>query len=143
MYEEELNFMNSSLSNCKSFLESISSKCESDDVINKELTQMAENQQKMTEKYKDVYDIVTDGTTTVSLGIGDEIMIKETVVDGLGVTENITLDCNLTTDLGMTSMGLLYLVIAVEESFDIRFDDVGLADFATVSDVVDYIEGKI
>ena len=57
--------------------------------------------------------------------------------------ENITLDCNLTTDLGMTSMGLLYLVIAVEESFDIRFDDVGLADFATVSDVVDYIEGKI
>ena len=36
--------------------------------------------------------IVTDGTTTVSLGIGDEIMIKETVVDGLGVTENITLD---------------------------------------------------
>ena len=27
--------------------------------------------------------------------------------------ENITLECNLTTDLGMTSMGLLYLVIAV------------------------------
>ncbi len=57
--------------------------------------------------------------------------------------ENITLECNLTTDLGMTSMGLLYLVIAVEESFNIRFDDVGLADFATVSDVVDYIEGKL
>ncbi len=57
--------------------------------------------------------------------------------------ENITLDCNLTTDLGMTSMGLLYLVIAVEESFNIRFDDVGLADFTTVSDVIDYIEGKI
>lgn len=36
--------------------------------------------------------IVTDGTVTVSLGIGDEIMIKETVTDGLGVTENITLD---------------------------------------------------
>lgn len=78
-----------------------------------------------------------------------EIMTKLRDIFKLAVSdpqidpENITLDSNLTTDLGMTSMGLLYLVIAVEESFDIRFDDVGLADFATVSDVVDYIEGKI
>lgn len=57
--------------------------------------------------------------------------------------ENITMECNLTTDLGMTSMGLLYLVIAVEESFNIRFDDVGLADFTTVEDVIKYIEGKL
>lgn len=56
--------------------------------------------------------------------------------------EDITLDCNLTTDLEMTSMGLLYMVIAVEESFDMRFDDVGLADFKTVGDVVDYIYNK-
>ena len=49
--------------------------------------------------------------------------------------DDISVDCNLTTDLGMTSMGLLYLVIAVEESFGIQFDDVGLADFKTVSDV--------
>lgn len=57
--------------------------------------------------------------------------------------EDITLESNLTTDLEMTSMGLLYLVIAVEESFSIRFDDVGLADFKTVGDVVEYIGGKI
>lgn len=57
--------------------------------------------------------------------------------------DDISVDCNLTTDLGMTSMGLLYLVIAVEESFEIQFDDVGLADFKTVSDVIDYIEGKL
>lgn len=57
--------------------------------------------------------------------------------------DNISADCNLTTDLGMTSMGLLYLVIAVEESFGIQFDDVGLADFKTVSDVIDYIHGKL
>lgn len=36
--------------------------------------------------------IVTDGITTVSLGIGDEIMIKEVLVDALAVTEEITLD---------------------------------------------------
>ncbi len=57
--------------------------------------------------------------------------------------EDITPESNLTTDLEMTSMGLLYLVIAVEESFSIRFDDVGLADFKTVGDVIDYISGKI
>ena len=57
--------------------------------------------------------------------------------------DDISVDCNLTTDLGMTSMDLLYLVIAVEESFGIQFDDVGLADFKTVSDVIDYIEGKL
>ncbi|MGN0374091.1 MAG: acyl carrier protein [Butyrivibrio sp.] len=56
--------------------------------------------------------------------------------------EDITLEHGLTTDLEMTSMGLLYLVIAVEESFGIRFDDVGLADFVTVKDVVDYIYDK-
>ena len=57
--------------------------------------------------------------------------------------EDITPESNLTTDLEMTSMGLLYLVIAVEESFSIRFDDVGLADFKTVGDVIEYISGKI
>ena len=36
--------------------------------------------------------VITDGTVTVSLGIGEEIMVKEIVVDGLGVTEYITLD---------------------------------------------------
>lgn len=36
--------------------------------------------------------IVTDGITTVSLGIGDETMLKTTVTDGLSATESITLD---------------------------------------------------
>ena len=49
----------------------------------------------------------------------------------------------LTTDLGLTSVGMLYLVIAIEESFGIRFDNVGMGDFTTLGDVVDYIEGKL
>ena len=32
---------------------------------------------------------------------------------------------------------------AVEEAFSIRFENVGMADFQTVRDVVDYIEGKL
>ena len=50
---------------------------------------------------------------------------------------------NLATDLGLASVGMLYVVIAVEETFHIRFENVGLADFVTVGDVVSYIEGKL
>ena len=49
----------------------------------------------------------------------------------------------LSTDLGLNSVGILYVVIAVEEFFGIRFDDVGAGDFQTVGDVVDYIEKKV
>ncbi len=51
-------------------------------------------------------------------------------------------DSNLLTDVGLTSVGILYVVIAIEEFFNIRFDDVGFADFKTIRDVIDYIEKK-
>ena len=39
-------------------------------------------------------------------------------------------------------MGVLYIVIAIEEFFGIEFENVGFGDFATIGDVVDYIEQK-
>lgn len=53
-----------------------------------------------------------------------------------------TEDANLVNDLGLSSVGVLYVVIAIEEFFGIRFDDVGFADFKTIKDVIDYIEKK-
>lgn len=58
------------------------------------------------------------------------------------VIDNCTEDSNISTDLGLTSIGILYMVIALEESFNIRFDDVGMNDFTTLKDVVDYIQKK-
>jgi len=52
-------------------------------------------------------------------------------------------DMTLVGDLGLTSVGVLYNVIAIEEFFNIRFDNVGFADLKTVGEVVDYIEQKI
>ena len=49
----------------------------------------------------------------------------------------------LAGDLGLSSVGLLYVVIGIEETFRIRFDDVGFSDFETLGSVVDYIERKI
>ena len=57
--------------------------------------------------------VVTDGTTTLFLGIGDEIMVKETVTDSLSVTENIILD---TVPVNVNDRTLLP-VRAVAEAF--------------------------
>ena len=57
--------------------------------------------------------------------------------------DSITDQSNLTTDVGLTSVGMLYLVIVVEESFSIEFDNVGTGDFKTFGDIVDYIESKL
>ena len=52
-------------------------------------------------------------------------------------------DMKLVGDLGLSSVGVLYVVIAIEEFFNIRFDAVGFADFETVGDVINYIEEKV
>ena len=69
--------------------------------------------------------------------------LKEILVLALGNTVDVskcTEDSNLTTDLGLNSVGILYVVIAIEEFFGIRFGDVSFGDFQTVADVIDYIE---
>lgn len=50
----------------------------------------------------------------------------------------------LAEDLGLNSVNVLYLVIAIEEVFNIRFDDdTGVDSFKTVGDAADYIGGKL
>ena len=46
-------------------------------------------------------------------------------------------------DFGFSSVSMLYMVIAIEEVFNIRFEDVGVSDFDTLGDVITYIEGKL
>ena len=57
--------------------------------------------------------------------------------------ENATDDTDLITGLGLNSIGMLYMVISIEASFMIRFDDVGMADMRTFGDVIDYVDGKL
>ena len=49
---------------------------------------------------------------------------------------------NLVNDLGLNSVGVLYIVIAIEEFFGVEFENVGFGDFNTIGEVVDYIEQK-
>lgn len=77
--------------------------------------------------------------------------IKEKLIDVMNmVVPDSTIDLNSLTeqsdlimDLGLSSVGILYIVIAIEEFFGIRFDDVGFADFKTIGDVIDYIEKAV
>lgn len=54
---------------------------------------------------------------------------------------NATADTKLITELGLSSVSMLYLVIAIEETFDIEFDTE--FSFVTVGEVVDYIRSKL
>ena len=69
--------------------------------------------------------------------------IKKILVDEMNIKEsNITLDSELTGDLGFNSLELADLVMLCEEKFSISFDDDDLSKLITVRDVVEYIESK-
>ena len=75
-------------------------------------------------KLKDIL-LVADGGNADKIGAADE-------------------NTRLSEDLGLNSVNVLYLVIAIEEVFNIRFDDdTGVDTFKTVGDVTDYIGGKL
>ena len=58
------------------------------------------------------------------------------------ILEKCTEESNLTTDLGLNSVGILYVVIGMEEIFSITFENVSFGDFQTVGDVIDYIQER-
>ena len=49
----------------------------------------------------------------------------------------------LVEGLGLASVSLLYLVISIEETFGIRFENAVIGDFKTVGDTVDAIEALL
>lgn len=54
----------------------------------------------------------------------------------------ITVDSKIVEDLGISSVGLIYLMVAVEETFKIDMSDVTFTTFVTINDVIKYIQGK-
>lgn len=54
----------------------------------------------------------------------------------------ITPESSLREDIGMNSIGLLYMAMAVEEEFGIKFNNKDFESICTVADVVSCIESK-
>lgn len=57
--------------------------------------------------------------------------------------EASTEETRLVEDIGLTSVGTLYLAVVLEESFQIKFEDIGMSTFDTVGRVIDYIEERL
>jgi acyl carrier protein len=55
----------------------------------------------------------------------------------------VRLDADLREDMGINSIGMLYLAMAVEEEFGIKFSNEDFTGIRTVEDVVRCIEGKL
>ena len=67
--------------------------------------------------------------------------LKKFLVDELHVNaEDVTMEAELSGDLGINSLELADLVYACEEKFDVVIDDEELHNFNTVGDVVRYLE---
>lgn len=67
--------------------------------------------------------------------------LKKFLVDELHVNEDeITMDAELSGDLGINSLELADLVFVCEERFNIEIADEDLRNFTTVGDVVRYLD---
>lgn len=63
------------------------------------------------------------------------------LVDELQIDRNdITMEAELSNDLGINSIELADLVMLCEEKFDIEINDEDIRKFTTVGDVVAYLE---
>lgn len=69
--------------------------------------------------------------------------VFESVFEGEISTENLSLDSNLREDIGINSIGMLYMAMALEEQYSIKFSNDDFLNIATVKDVIDCIEGKL
>lgn len=69
-------------------------------------------------------------------------LVKSANTSNLSAVEKCSEDSDLRGDLGLTSIGVLYLAISIEQTFDICFEDNAFDNFTKVKDVVDYIYNK-
>lgn len=70
------------------------------------------------------------------------IKVFNTVFEDDIQADTVKLDADLREDLGINSIGILYLAMAVEEEFGIKFTNEDFVHIRTVEDVVRCIESK-
>ncbi len=71
------------------------------------------------------------------------ISVCQAVFEGDINLDSISTDSNLREDLGINSIGLLYMAMAIEEEFGIKFINDDFINLNTVKDVINLIEKKV
>ena len=70
--------------------------------------------------------------------------VKGLFIEDLGIDESkVTMDAKLEEDLEIDSLGIVEVVMAFEDEFDIEIDDEELADVTTVGQAVNLLHSKI
>lgn len=69
-------------------------------------------------------------------------IFRTALPDKAEVMDSIDENSDLRTQVGLNSIGMICMVIMIEETFSVQFDDVGFNDFIRVKDVVDYIKNR-
>ena len=70
--------------------------------------------------------------------------VKGLFVEDLGIDESkVTMEAKLEEDLEIDSLGIVEVVMAFEDEFDIEIDDEELADVSTVGEAVKLLHTKI
>lgn len=67
--------------------------------------------------------------------------VKEILLDNMDdKTKEITPDSELVSDLGISSLDLVSVVIAFEEAFDVEVPDREILEFRTAGDIISWLE---
>ena len=70
--------------------------------------------------------------------------VKNLFVDELGIdAEKVTMDAKLEEDLDIDSLGIVEVVMAFEDEFEIEIDDEELTDVGTVGQAVNLLHSKL
>ena len=70
------------------------------------------------------------------------IKVFQVTFDDTVDVSGVTPELSLREDLGINSIGLLYMAMAVEEEFEIKFKNEDFVAIRTVADVIACIESK-
>ena len=70
--------------------------------------------------------------------------VKNLFVDELGIeAEKVTMEAKLEEDLDIDSLGIVEVVMAFEDEFEIEIDDEELTDVGTVGQDVNLLHSKL
>ena len=70
--------------------------------------------------------------------------VKNVIVEQLGIDEvEVTMESNLTDDLGVDSLEIFEIVMSLEEAFEIEIPNEDIENIKDVKGIVKYIEAKI
>ena len=70
--------------------------------------------------------------------------VKKLFVDELGIeADKVTMDAKLEEDLDIDSLGIVEVVMAFEDEFEIEIDDEELTDVGTVGQAVNLLHSKL